>query len=113
MRRHSSGDGWGRGSYDIPDLAVAGCSFCGNSPDSPANEKDVRRELEMVRAELESHGIATQPRYQGTSSGNVCMMKVWLCIDTYLPCCLDEAHRIVAAWLAAHQDTYLVHDAKD
>lgn len=110
MKQHKSGDGWGRADYEIPDLAVAGCSYCGEWSDSPATEEEVRRELELVRAMLEAQGVNVAKQYQRTESGNMFTSKIWLCVAE--AGAVEEAERLVAEWLDDHNgDTKLVHDA--
>jgi len=76
-KRYHTGDGWGRGSYDIPALAVAGSSDTGTWSDSPCPSGEVSKELKGIMNALKKEGL--HPKELGaTRSGNVFMGKRWV-----------------------------------
>ena len=78
MRFHKGNDGWGRGSYAIPEYAIVGSSDTGTYPDSPAPSDRVREELEDFRKVLRANRIRS--RISATRSGNVFMAKRWVVV---------------------------------
>jgi len=76
-RYYKSGDGWGRGSYSIPALAVVGSSDTGTWSDSPAPSPEVTKELNNVKKMLKQEGL--HPRdLKPTATGNVFAGKRWV-----------------------------------
>lgn len=109
MRRHKGNDPWGRGSYDIPQYAVAGSSDTGTFSDSPAPTPVVETELEGCRAVLRAAGIRSRLRY--TRSGNCCMLKRWVVVGKTD---FDKAREIAERYVREHdQDTRFIHDARE
>ena len=107
MRYHKGSDGWGRGSYPIPQFAVIGSSDCGTWSDSPAPSDLVREELEAFRKVLRANRIRS--RIGSTQSGNVFMAKVWVVVHSRD---FPAASGLAEQYLADHQhDTRYVHDA--
>ena len=106
MKYHRGDDGWGRSSYPIPSTAVAGLSYTGDAPDSPAPYHAIKPELDRIREALKQHKIQT--RLRKTQSGNCFMVKVWVCVPKAK---FEEAQWIANQWLKDHErDTYYIHD---
>ena len=80
-KRHRSGDGWGRGDYDIPALTVMGASDMGEFRDSPAPTNQVRSELDEFRYHLKKNGISSKLLSAGSTGGNIFMGKMWVKVD--------------------------------
>jgi hypothetical protein len=107
MRFHRGNDPWGRGSYKIPEYAVAGTSYTGDSSDSPCPLKRIEPELKALRAALRKAGIRTRRVF--TQSGNVFMVKWWVVVRRVD---FAKADALAKEWLAAHEtDTRCIHDA--
>jgi len=108
-RFHKGRDGWGRDSYVIPGCALVGSSYCGDSADSPAPLADIKPEFRrFVKEVLAPLGIK-RVNIRHTRSGNLFMVKRWLCVPAK-----DWARCLVPAreWLAANDySTHYIHDA--
>lgn len=107
-RFHRGSDGWGRGSYAIPATAIVGSSYCGEWSGSPARSGDIQPEFQRFRREvLRPLGIRSRRRY--TRSGNLFMVKVWLCVPSER---WAEAAQAATNWLANHdRELRYLHDA--
>jgi hypothetical protein len=107
MRFHKGSDGWGRGSYQIPQFAVIGASDCGSWSDSPAPTDLVYDELERFRVVLRKHRIRSRLVY--TTSGNAFMLKRWVVVHSKD---FAQATTLATEFLAAeNKSTHYVHDA--
>jgi hypothetical protein len=109
-RYHRGSDGWGRDSYEIPGLAVAGASDTGDYEGfNPAPTDKVAAELKRLVDHLK--GLGYRAKLGGyTTSGNANMVKRWVVVDMD-----DDFSRAKAAadkWMAEHKDdTTWIHDA--
>jgi hypothetical protein len=85
-----------------------GTSYCGDAPDSPAPLKEIKPEIDRFRKEvLRPRKIPSRIRY--TRSGNLFMVKRWLCVPA------DKWAEVVPAakqWLEDNNfSTRYIHDA--
>ena len=106
MRYHKGRDGWGRGSYSVPQYAVAGSSDCGSFRDSPAPTASVVAELEAFRKVLRAKHIRSHIQY--TTSGNAFMAKRWVVVHSknFL-----QANTLAEIYLREHHnETRYIHD---
>jgi hypothetical protein len=107
-RLHRTSDGWGRGWYDIPALAVAGASCCGSWSDSPAKPDEVKEELDALCKFLATQGIKASIR--GASQNGTFSVKVWLQARRED---FSRAFSLAEEWLHNNQDTTRhIHDAR-
>jgi len=107
MRFHRGRDGWGRGSYAIPQYAVVGSSDCGTWSDSPAPSDNVIEELEDFRRVLRANHIRSRIRF--TQSGNAFMVKRWVVVHSRD---FARAMGLAETYLKEHDtDTRYIHDA--
>jgi hypothetical protein len=108
MKYHRGNDGWGRGSYEIPTGAVAGCSDTGDG--GPAPTETAQRELRDFQSFLAENGIPlTEQGFASSASGNCFMRKLWAVV---LQKHYRRAKRLAAKYLMQHNaDTQLIHDA--
>ncbi len=108
-RYYRGTDPWGRGSFSIPGTAVIGSSDCGTYYDSPAPSGSVKAELARFGRVLRRVHIPT--RTQFSRSGNVFMVKRWLCVP---PADYERAAGLADKWLKKHDsDTWYVHSARN
>jgi hypothetical protein len=109
MRYHRSNDGWGRGSYKIPQYAIVGSSCTGDWSDSPCPTNLVKAELEGFRKVLRLSHIRSSIR--ATQTGNGFMVKVWVCVKQ---ADYDKALPIANTYLnepKVRDNTRYIHDA--
>ena len=106
-RRYQSDDGWGRGSFDIPALAVVGSSDTGMWSDSPAPSNEVTKELNQVKQMLAREGLHPMD-LNPTQSGNVFMGKRWVGVPETE---WDTGMKKVKKFLKKKKDLSYIHDA--
>ena len=99
-------DAWGRGSFEIPALTIAGSSDTGNWSDSPAPSNMVTKEINTLIKDLKKEGIPAK-EVGATPSGNLFMAKRWVGVsETDYP----SASQKVKAKLKSKKFKFL-HDA--
>ena len=109
VRRFRRGDAWGRSSYVIPSLAVAGTSYTGEWSDSPAPRRAIEPELGALRKFLATHNIKTRLS-NGGPAGNIFCAKIWVQARR---ADFARAFPLAEQWLAEHDgETHYIHDAR-
>jgi hypothetical protein len=109
VRRFHRGDGWGRGSFTIPALAVAGTSYTGEWADSPIKQADCKPELNALRKFLASQGLRTR-LFNGGTAGNVFCHKIWILVRR---ADFARAFSLAEDWLLNNESaTHHIHDAR-
>jgi hypothetical protein len=93
--------------YLVPPYAVAGASYTGEEPDSPALLKDVKPEIDKLRNYLVENGIK-DTHINMTPSSNVFMVKLWVTAPENYETALDLANKFLAE---GDQELSYLHDA--
>ncbi len=107
MRYHKGSDPWGRGSYEVPNYAVAGASDTGTLSDSPCPSNKVEKELNDFITFLKTKGIKAKFG-KSTQSGNIFMGKRWVEVSKAK---YAEADALAEQYLKDHdKDTSYIHD---
>jgi hypothetical protein len=109
VRRYRRGsDAWGRDSYAIPALAIAGASDTGEWVDSVAPSHTVKEELGALRKFLATQGIKTRTAL--SRSGNCCCLKRWVLAKRQD---FARAFPLAEDWLNNNKNTtQFAHDAR-
>lgn len=95
-------DAW-RG-YLIPPYAIAGTSYTGEWPDSPAPLHEVKPPVDQLRRYLKEKGIETH--IMQTPSSNLFMVKFWI---TASPDDYEKAIKLAEQWMNSNPSIEFIH----